>query len=72
MYILKAIRRCLMHILEAGTAVGSLLGGFIFQNYGGAIMYRSFGIYTLIFGILYSSIHAFMDRKKTMTRKGNF
>jgi hypothetical protein len=62
----------LMHILEAGTAVGSLLGGFIFQNYGGAVMYRSFGIYTLIFGILYSSIHAFMDRKKTMTRKGNF
>ncbi|XP_046647849.1 major facilitator superfamily domain-containing protein 6-like isoform X2 [Daphnia pulicaria] len=55
-----------------GTAVGSLLGGFIFQNYGGAIMYRSFGIYTLIFGILYSSIHAFMDRKKTMTRKESY
>ena len=58
--------------MEAGTSVGSLLGGFIFQNYGGATMYRSFGIYTLIFGIFYSSIHAFMDRKKKLNRKGNY
>lgn len=35
-------------------------------------MYRSFGIYTLVFGILYSSIHAFMDRRNKLTRKGNF
>ena len=55
---------------NSGTAIGSLLGGFIFQNYGGATMYRSFGIYTLVFGILYASIHAFMDRRNKLTRKG--
>lgn len=55
-----------------GIAVGSLLGGFIFQKYGGATMYRSFGIYTIVFGIVYSSVHFFIDRNNKRTRKGNF
>lgn len=61
-----------MKFYNTGTAVGSLLGGFIFQNFGGAVMYRSFGIYTMIFGIVYSAIHIFMDRRNKLSRKGSF
>lgn len=48
-----------------GTSIGSLLGGYIFQNYSGAAMFRFFGIFSLLVGIIYSSIHIFMDRRSS-------
>lgn len=52
-------------LIWTGTSIGSLLGGFIYESYGGAIMFRSFGIYALIYGTLYALCHFAMDYKKT-------
>ncbi|XP_046440617.1 major facilitator superfamily domain-containing protein 6-like isoform X4 [Daphnia pulex] len=47
-----------------GTSIGSLFGGFIYESYGGAIMFRSFGIYALVYGAIYSLSHFAMDFNK--------
>jgi len=44
-----------------GTSLGSLLGGFIFETYGGSVMFRYFGIYALAYGVVYYLIHVAMD-----------
>lgn len=55
--------------LSLGTSIGSLLGGYVFQTYGGAAMFRSFGIYALLVGIAYSGANFFLDRRSS-SRKG--
>ena len=45
-----------------GVAIGNLLGGFLYERYGGAMLFRSFGIYVFVYGIIYCLIHVVIDR----------
>ena len=58
-------------LISSGTSIGSLLGGFVFEAYGGAIMFRSFGVYALIYGIIYSICNLAIDyhRRKSSSQK---
>lgn len=46
-----------------GTSLGSLVGGIIYEQYGGSVMFRSFGIYSLVFGATFSLLNLVMDYK---------
>jgi len=45
-----------------GTSIGSLLGGVIFQTYGGVVLFRSMGLFALITGVLFSLSNLFLDK----------
>jgi len=45
-----------------GTSIGSLLGGLIFQKYGGVILFRSWGVFALSTGILFALANLFLDK----------
>lgn len=66
--------KCNAYYKCIGIAIGSLLGGYIFERYGGPVMFRCFGGLSLAIGILYSlSNNLLIDRnqiRKKSTRKG--
>lgn len=45
-----------------GTSIGSLLGGYIFQNYDGVVLFRSFAIFSLTAGVLFSLANLVVDK----------
>ena len=50
------------HFCSKGTSIGSLLGGVIFQTYGGVVLFRSMGLFALITGVLFSLSNLFLDK----------
>ena len=48
---------CALIDICLGTSIGSLLGGAIFQTYGGVVAFRSFGIYALLASAVFSLSH---------------
>ena len=53
-----------------GVAIGNLLGGFLYERYGGAMLFRSFGIYVFVYGIIYCLIHVVIDRVDSSKSNG--
>ncbi len=53
-----------------GTSTGSMLGSFIFRSYGGAVAFRSFGVYVLVIAVLFGAANWWIARRHDMPDGG--
>lgn len=44
-----------------GVSSGSLLGGYLMQEFGGSITFRAFGIAAICLSVVHHFVHRFMD-----------
>jgi len=48
-----------------GTSTGSLLGGWIYQQYGGVAAFRTFGTFSLVAAVVFGSAHQLIGRNRS-------
>jgi len=54
----------------AGVSIGSLVGGAVYKSKGGKFLFRSFGIFSVVFCLLHIIFQIFIGRSRTESRSG--